>query len=292
MSKNLAPSVAYARIQTRRLDESAQFAVNFVGLDLTKTSSTERGFRTDARRRSIMFFCDDADESSIGIELADDESFSEASTRLAAQGFETSEGSDSECKRRLVGRLLKTRDASGNRIELVIRQEFSARRVSPGEAGIVGFQGVGMRSIDLAGDLRFWTKAIGARISDRVGDIAYLGLDARHHRIALYPSRRRGIFNLALEVESEDLVMQNAYRLQARQVRMAQGPGREPASGQTFLHFKGPDDILFSYVSGMRLYEEPYPRPRQFALSEESLCLWGSVCTEIPELRTDAKVGN
>ena len=292
MSKILAHSVAYARIRAQRLEESARFAANFAGLELAETTSTERGFRTDARRRSIMFFCDDAEDSSIGIELADDESFSQASTRLEAQGFETSEGSNSECNRRLVGRLLKTRDVSGNRIELVIRQECSARRFSPGEAGIVGLQGVGMRSVDLEGDLRFWTKAIGARISDRVGDITYLGLDARHHRIALYPSRRKGIFNLALEVESEDLVMQNAYRLQGRQVRLAQGPGREPASGQTFLHFKGPDDILFSYVSGMRLFEEPYPRPRQFARSDESLCLWGSVCKEIPELRADAKVGN
>jgi 2,3-dihydroxy-p-cumate/2,3-dihydroxybenzoate 3,4-dioxygenase len=77
--------------------------------------------------------------------------------------------------------------------------------------------------------------------------------------------------------------MQANYFLKERQIKVLQGPGRETASGQTFIRFQGPDNIMFSYVHGMD--NVGGRRPRQFNLRNESLCCWGSNCADIPELR-------
>ena len=84
-----------------------------------------------------------------------------------------------------------------------------------------------------------------------MGDIAYLQIDSFHHRIALYPAKRNGLLYAAFEVETLDSIMQNSYFMQESQVKIVQGPGREPCSEQIFLHVEGPDGLIFSYVNGM-----------------------------------------
>jgi 2,3-dihydroxy-p-cumate/2,3-dihydroxybenzoate 3,4-dioxygenase len=128
--------------------------------------------------------------------------------------------------------------------------------------------GVGLRTTDHARDLAFW-RALGAEVSDWVGDIAYLRIDGLHHRVALYPSKRSGILYAAFEVEALDQIMQNSYFMQESQIRIVQGPGREPASRQMFLHVEGPDGLIFSYVSGMTKLDGKPRLARQFPLTAD-----------------------
>jgi len=81
-----------------------------------------------------------------------------------------------------------------------------------------------------------------------------------------------------------DAVMQSNYFVQERQIKIVQGPGREPASGQIFLRFAGPEGYVFSYGYGLRDIE-PSHRPRQFTADASSLCEWGSECTDVTELQ-------
>ena len=118
-----------------------------------------------------------------------------------------------------------------------------------------------------------------------VGDIAYLQIDEQHHRVALYPAARSGLLYSAFEVEGLDQIMQNSYFMQERQIKFLQGPGRESASHQIFVHLQGPDGSIFSYVNGMTVLGEKPRRPRQFPFANESLCNWGSVSADVPELR-------
>jgi 2,3-dihydroxy-p-cumate/2,3-dihydroxybenzoate 3,4-dioxygenase len=77
--------------------------------------------------------------------------------------------------------------------------------------------------------------------------------------------------------------MQAMYFLQSAQVKIVHGPGRRPSSGQIFLTFVGPDDMLFSYVAeGTRIADDKAHRPRQFPRRRESFCAWGSEST-VPE---------
>jgi 2,3-dihydroxy-p-cumate/2,3-dihydroxybenzoate 3,4-dioxygenase len=207
------------------------------------------------------------------------------------------EAAPSECRRRYVQSALLARDASNNQIDLVVRPARSGRRYFPArDAGIVAFHGVGLRTTDHLRDLSFW-KALGAEVSDFVGDIAYLRIDSMHHRIALYPSKRNGLLYAAFEVEALDNIMENSYFMQENQIRIVQGPGREAASRQIFLHVEGPDGLIFSYINGLtpdglifsyingmtELGEKARP-PRQFPLHPTSLCDWGSESKDVPEL--------
>jgi 2,3-dihydroxy-p-cumate/2,3-dihydroxybenzoate 3,4-dioxygenase len=135
-----------------------------------------------------------------------------------------------------------------------------------------------MRSIDVEKDLSIWTGVLGARISDWAGDAAYLRFDDAHHRIALFPATRPGVLAVEYAVEDVDLLMRNAYALRDLQVAIVHGPGRRPASGQLFLTFASPCDVLFSFVSEGTAIDIGH-RPRQFPAGPAGLCTWGSECT-------------
>jgi 2,3-dihydroxy-p-cumate/2,3-dihydroxybenzoate 3,4-dioxygenase len=284
--KNISiAQVCYVRLGASKLEESARFASEIIGLERVGGADGEAAFRSDSMYHRICLTEGTPDRQSIGLELSNESDFDAAKQALASAEFPAREADAEECKRRHVRRALITQDGSGNEIDLVVRPSHSGRRYFPSrDAGIKGFQGLGLRSTSLTKDLQFWTEVLSARVSDRVGDITYLQLDERHHRVVLYPSKRKGILDVAVDVESFDCVMQSKYFMKERQIKVLQGPGRETVSGQTFLRFQGPDNMMFSYVHGMENIGAR--RPRQYSLGETSLCSWGSQCADVPELST------
>ncbi|WP_454644572.1 VOC family protein [Bradyrhizobium liaoningense] len=283
-TKPLITSVCYVRHAVKEPQACARFVSEIFGLQQVASQDGEVTFRSDDRFRTVSLSRDQADGASIGIEAWDDAALQEIAERLRAQGFSVRSASPDECRRRYVQSALLADDASGNRIDLVTRPTRSGRRYfPPRDAGIVQFQGVGLRSIDHARDLAFW-RLLGAEVADWVGDIAYLRIDHLHHRIALYPSQRPGLLYAAFEVEALDQIMQNSYYMQENQVKIVQGPGRQPASQQIFLHVEGPDGLILSYVTGTaEAGGRPRP-PRQFPPTASSLCNWGSQSKGVPEL--------
>jgi 2,3-dihydroxy-p-cumate/2,3-dihydroxybenzoate 3,4-dioxygenase len=280
----LIASVCYVRVAVSEPNASARFVSDIFGLQRVADQDGEIAFRSDSRFRTVSLGQDSADGASIGIEVWDDKALEQIGGRLRELGFAVKEATTSECQRRYVQSALLTEDASGNRIDLVVRPTQSGRRYFPTrDAGIVAFHGVGLRTTDSNRDLAFW-KALGAEVSDWVGDIAYLRIDGLHHRVALYPSTRNGLLYAAFEVEALDQVMQNSYFMQESQIKIVQGPGREAASRQIFLHVEGPDGLIFSYVNGMAELGEKPRLVRQFPLTATSLCDWGSESKDVPEL--------
>jgi 2,3-dihydroxy-p-cumate/2,3-dihydroxybenzoate 3,4-dioxygenase len=281
----LIASVCYVRLAASEPNTSAHFVSDIFGLQRVADGDGEIAFRSDDRFRTVSLGKNSSESASVGIEAWDDAALEEIGRRLGELGFSAKQATTSECRRRYVQSALLTEDASGNRIDLVVRPTRSGRRYfPPRDAGIVEFHGVGMRSTDRPHDLAFW-RALGAEVSDWVGDIAYLRIDGLHHRVALYPSKRNGLLYAAFEVEALDQIMQNSYFMQESQIKIVQGPGRETASRQVFLHVEGPDGLIFSYVNGMTRFDDKPRLARQFPLTAGSLCDWGSESKDAPELR-------
>jgi 2,3-dihydroxy-p-cumate/2,3-dihydroxybenzoate 3,4-dioxygenase len=279
----LIASVCYVRHTVSEPQICARFVSDIFGLQQVAGQNGELAFRSDDRYRTVSLSDQDGG-ASVGIEVWDDAALQEIGDRLREHGFAVRSANMDECRRRYVQSSLLANDASGNRIDLVIRPTLSGRRYfPPRDAGIVEFQGIGLRSTDHVRDLAFW-RLVGAEVTDWVGDIAYLRIDSLHHRVALYPSRQNGLLYAAFEVEALDQIMQNSYFMQENQVKIVQGPGRQSASRQIFLHVEGPDGLILSYVNGMdTLGDKPRPA-RQFPLSATSLCNWGSESKGVPEL--------
>jgi 2,3-dihydroxy-p-cumate/2,3-dihydroxybenzoate 3,4-dioxygenase len=275
-------ALAYVRVATSDLGAARRFGQEILGLETVAMRGAVEAFRSDSRFCSLVF--DESDEGqAVGV-CVDDDALDPLAVRLSENGFRCQLADRAFLDDRSVHRAVVTADGSGNRIELVTRPLVASRRYIPSrECGVASLQGVGLRSIDVERDVFFWS-LMGARVSDRVGGISYIAIDEEHHRIAQYPSDRPGLLNVAFEVDSIDSVMRNYYFACSRQVKVAQGPGRETASSQAFLHIVGPEEILFSFVTGMRRFDPLKDRPRQFARTRESLCSWGSECVCVPEL--------
>ena len=198
---SLATSICYVRLAVRDLDAGARFASDTFGLQRVGEQDGEIAFRSDGRFRTVSLVSTETESGSIGVEVWDEAALERAAEQLGGAGFPIRRANKDECERRYVEAAWLAKDASGNSIDLVVRPRQSGRRYFPSrDAGIVQFQGVGLRTIASARDLAFW-KILGARVSDWVGDIAYLQIDELHHRVALYPAERSGLLYSAFEVE-------------------------------------------------------------------------------------------
>jgi 2,3-dihydroxy-p-cumate/2,3-dihydroxybenzoate 3,4-dioxygenase len=137
--------------------------------------------------------------------------------------------------------------------------------------------GVALRSPDVPACEALWTTHFNGRVSDWIGEAAFLRIDQAHHRLAYYPSGGRGVLSIDFSVENVDLLMRNNYFLQSAQVKIVHGPGRRPTSNQIFVTIAGPDETLFSFVTeGTEITNETTHRPRQFPRTGSSFCAWGS----------------
>ena len=279
-----AVQLCYVRLAVSQPQAAATFATEILGLQHVPNRLEPFLFRSDERHHTLCLAAG-ARKPSIGIEIAGEAELDGTAHALAGSGFSAREASGEECARRFVRRALIVEDATGNEIDLVLRPALSGRRYFPSrDAGVTGLQSVGLRSRAVADDLKLWTTILGARVTDRVGEVTYLGIDQKHHRLVLYPSDKAGLVYVSYGVESMDAVMQNNYFVGERQIKILHGPGREPASGQIFLRFAGPEGHVFCYGYGLKDIDATH-RPRQFTLEASSLCEWGSECADIGELR-------
>ena len=210
--------------------------------------------------------------------MEDENSLQDAASTLEALGHAVHASTAEEAEQRKVRSFISFRDPSGNHIELVVRPERSGRRyVASRDAGITGFSHIGLNSTDPLRDEKFWTQVCNARVSDRIGDIPLMRVNAIHHTIALVRAPQAGIQHINHQVESNDDVLRSYYFLSDTRVPILFGPGRHPTSGARFLYFKGPDGMIFEYSVGVdEIKDEATHRPRQFGFEPTSFCMWGS----------------
>jgi 2,3-dihydroxy-p-cumate/2,3-dihydroxybenzoate 3,4-dioxygenase len=271
--------LCYVRLVPESLASAADFAQRVLGLEPVDRNEELATFRSDFRDYTLAFMTGDRAVRSIGLEVRDPHDLEAVLDATRKLGLANGTGSAEDCALRKVKNMAWFSDFSGNRIELVVRPMTSGwRYFASRDAGIRGLADVIMRSIDIEKDLSIWTGVLGARISDWAGDAAYLRFDDAHHRIALFPATRPGVLAVEYAVEDVDLLMRNAYALRDLQVAIVHGPGRRPASGQLFLTFASPCDVLFSFVSEGTAIDIGH-RPRQFPAGPAGLCTWGSECT-------------
>jgi len=268
----------YVRQGTRHLPAAIDFAERMLGLQLVDRTDQAAYFRSDMRDHTLVFFSGEPTETAVGFEIHGQTQFDAAIAELSQHGIEAAIGTAEECAARKVRALASFRDPGSNTIELVLRPLHSGWRYFPTrDAGVVGLKGTALRSQNVPACEALWTTLFNGRVSDWVGEAAFLRFDQAHHRLAYYPSAGSGILAIEFGVENVDRLMQNSYFLQSAQVKIVHGPGRRPTSNQIFLTFAGPDDTLFSFVTeGDDIADEATHRPRQFPRHPSSFCAWGS----------------
>lgn len=281
--------IRYVRLATRNLQEAERFATEIVGLQVVRRGSGSVYLKSDDRDHTLCYIEGDPVRQVVGFELEDPAQMSSVGDELANAGYAVTCGSKEECEQRAVREFIAFEDPSGNLIEVVARPFHSGTRYHASrDAGILGFNHIGLRTLDPSRDEVFWTNVFNARVSDWVGDAALLRLGTVHHSVAMFPSARPGVQHINHQVESVDDVMKSHYFLKEKGVHVEFGPGRHPSSGAMFLYFRGPDGITFEYSVGVGHItpeQEPRHRPRQFPWEPWSICYWGAK-PDIPEFNT------
>ncbi|KAB7619516.1 VOC family protein [Alkalilimnicola sp. S0819] len=270
--------IRYVRLGTGDVDAATEYCTAVLGLEKVRTVGDAVYFRSDSRDHTLVYFDGDPKDHRTAFEIATVEELEQAKQQLEAAGRPTRWGTDAECEERFVMRMLEFIDPTGNTIELVWRPMHSGWRYFPSrDAGITGFQHIGLRSADPQRDERFWTEVCNARVSDWIGVSPLLRIDEIHHKIALFPSDFAGVQHINHQVETVDDIMRSWYFLQERDAVITFGPGRHPTSGARFLYFEGPDGMVYEYSSGVRSIEdEENYRPRQFPFEPKGFCMWGA----------------
>lgn len=280
--------IRYVRLGTHDRQQADRYASEVLGLQRVRHEARASYFRSDDRDHTLVYFEGDPSDHTIGFELRTADELEAAAAELSNRGVPVRAGTAEECEQRHLRAFIHFQDPTGNKIDLMVGPHHSGRRYFPSrDAGITGFSHVGLCTTDAARDERFWTEVLGAKVSDRIGDAPLLRIDEVHHKVALFPTTRSGVQHINHQVESVDDIMRAWYTLQKLNVPIAFGPGRHPTSGARFLYFRGPDNMIFEYSTGVRnitAEDELTYQPRQFPRANESFCMWGSV-PDIEEFR-------
>lgn len=278
----------FVRLPAKTLDKFNRFLCDIVGLEAAGGGNGIARFRSDERSYSVE--CDATGVTKkpvVGLSVRYESDLDDIAKKLAGCGLSTERLSSDLCAGRLYRDAVAFEDHAGNRFEIVVRPENKSQRYFPArDAGIKAISSVNLRSPDPERDMAIWVEVFGAEVRDFVGQCCQLGFDERHHRIGYYASQQGGLLSVNFEVDDLNDVMRSNYLLANRQVRILDGPGRDPASGEIFLYFQGPEDLIVSYETGMQLVGRDWA-PRQFGSARDSFCIWDSD-TLIPE-RAGAK---
>ncbi|MFZ4122456.1 MAG: VOC family protein [Caulobacterales bacterium] len=274
--------IAYVRLNVSDLDAAAAFARHVIGLQPEGSTSGTRYFRSDSRSHSLALLAAPggrAGDHVVAFDVDDTADLDSASAALEAEGYKVRYGSTGDCDSRHVKAMVGFRDPSGNAIELVVRHAESGKQFIPQrDVDIRCFNHVGLWSTDTRRDEYFWTRVCNARVSDRIGDVPLMRINAIHHTIALAPATSCGLHHINHQVGSTDDILRAAYFLREQGVPLVFGPGRHPTSGARFLYFRGPDNVVFEYSVGVdEIADEASHRARQFNAEPWSLCQWGSL---------------
>lgn len=271
--------IHYARLGTGNLDAAEKYATDIIGLQKVERSSDRLYLKSDSRHHTLAYFLGDPAEQVIAFELKDWSTLGAAHEQLRAADVPCGMGSDAEAADHHVEAFMWFLDPTGNRIELVARPHEAGRRYFPArDAGILGFGHVGLCSTDPVRDQAFWLSHFNTQVSDWIGPCPLLRVNARHHQMALFAAKRKGIQHINHQVAEIDDIMRAWYFLNEKKIRIVFGPGRHPTSGGNFLYFEGPDGMIFEYSNSDRtiIGDLSAYKPRQFPLHPTSFCMWGS----------------
>src|SRR5438270_3957389 len=196
--------VSYVRLGSPDLESAENFATTCLGLQIAERGKKDLYLRSDERAHTLCYSEGDPRDQAVGFEVEDEASLQAAAATLESLGHAVHAGTAQEAEQRKVKAFIGFRDPTGNRIELVVRPERSGRRYfGSRDAGITGFSHIGLNSTDPARDERFWTQVCNARVSDRIGDIPLMRVNAIHHTIALVRAPKVGIQHINHQVRDQ-----------------------------------------------------------------------------------------
>lgn len=247
------------------LNEWQKYATTVLGMqDASEDNSDRRLFRMDERAYRIVIEPGVAKQISIGLETTTEANLDRCVASLRERGYEAVED-EKLAKERLVRRLVRSIDPSGNGIELVYGQqsastEFISPRGTKFVAGDMGFGHVFLMATDWKAMVDYYVNALGFMLSDTIGfakietDGIFLHCNERHHSIAFaqIPGAEPGVQHIMLETDSLDSVGYALDQAEDWGDIMVSSLGRHTNDRMTSFYMKTPSGFQIEYGTGGR----------------------------------------
>jgi catechol-2,3-dioxygenase len=127
---------------------------------------------------------------------------------------------------------------------------------------------VGVKAFDLHGLVDFYTRYVGFRLSDWIGEqVVFLRCNPDHHALVFVaePRERPTVHHVAYEVPSFEKFADQCDILAANGVKVGWGPGRHAPSRNYFMYYDDPDGNRVEWMAGVKLiYDEDGHVPQVF----------------------------
>lgn len=123
--------------------------------------------------------------------------------------------------------------------------------------------------------VKFFTDAMGLRISDWLGDfMCFLRCNSAHHRIAILPGPAC-LNHVAYDMLTLDDMMRGALRLKQHGSPIKWGPGRHTAGNNTFSYFTTPNGFAVEYTSELEEVDDDNHQHKVHAPGPRVMDQWG-----------------
>ena len=291
-------SFGYFGIRSQKLDDWADYAPRFLGLEVVERTSTTVKLRMDDRKQRILVSSTDADVTAFGFEVADAAALDALAARLETHQIAVRRVPAADAALRGVTSAIRFSDPLGNPLEAFHGPEQRSEPFKPGRpisgfrTGVMGMGHAVLHVKDVDAAVPFYRDVLGFKISDfmvKPFKACFFHLNPRQHSLALLQTGRDGIHHIMMETAMLDDVGQ-ALDLATAESKVAVTLGRHTNDLMTSFYARTPDDFLIEYGWGGRTIDPDNWTPAEMTYGGS---LWGhdpvSASPEVLAARRAAK---
>lgn len=275
----LIKSLGYVTVQATDMVRWRQFAFDVLGFAQGSGPDPDALYlRMDERAARVIVTPGDTDKIvTVGWEVRDHAALEGVKRALEGAGTPFEELSPAEADLRRVEEVIAFRDPAGTSLEVFHGAVLDhSPVVTPfGAKFVTGDQGLGhvvLPAMDVHGVFEFYTGVLGfvSRGAFRVPAppefgpirVRFLGVNQRHHSLALCPSatlRDPGLIHLMVEVDTLDAVGQALDRIAKDGFQLSSTLGRHTNDKMVSFYVRAPGDWDIEFgTEGMRVDENHY----------------------------------
>ncbi|MBC5781377.1 VOC family protein [Ramlibacter sp. USB13] len=152
---------------------------------------------------------------------------------------------------------LKFQDPHGRTFQ-VVHGDARREEGAPVKDRPIRLTHVVLNTHDVDASQKFLSEALGFRLADRTGIMAFMNCDRDHHTIALGISDNDALNHIAFLMPDFESVMRGGGRMRDAGFPIQWGPGRHGPGNNLFNYFIDPFGIVIEYTAEVEQVDETY----------------------------------
>lgn len=260
-----AKRIGHATFTTPDIDRQIDYYRQVVGLGVASREANRAFLASPTGQLSVVLEKgSEAACTRIAFEVSPSLSIADMTKALAADGLKAEERSDAIPG---MAKTLAFTDIKGTIVELFSEWSFlngeapAAGSVMPNKLGHLAYVTPSPQDA-----LEFYTKVLGFRLSDWIGDyFVFLRCGADHHTVNFIRGPSSRMHHMAFEVKDTSQLTAACDVLGRKNVEIIWGPVRHGPGHNIALYHRNPDDLMVEFFTDLdRMYDEEggYFEPR------------------------------